>query len=258
MSYLVQNLPPRQVDRIEDPSLYTTEEIIGNYIKLLYRMAYNKSKRSKNGTPLVEDLVSEGILGLLDALERWDPARNRKPNAFHNLAVIRINYYMHNFIGKEINPDCPQQGYRDALCCLDKLRRLLKPYPNDDLLALLPPEESHQLPEEVRDQALYLKTMMMRHIGQNDNWQRALEYIGSSPMPEPEQKTLERQLEEKIAISRFLSRPPSQKSKELLSRRLAGELREDIARDLEIAPHVVSTIWSNYAKKISREYYRPL
>jgi RNA polymerase sigma factor (sigma-70 family) len=45
-----------------------------------------------------EDLVVEGLMGLLDAIQRFDIAKAKgNPRAFHNLAVVRIKSYMFEF-----------------------------------------------------------------------------------------------------------------------------------------------------------------
>lgn len=79
--------------KIEDPSQYTTEEIVKSYYREIVMLA-NKYTR-----PRVEkaDLIQEGIAGLMDAISRFDIEKsNGNPRNFHNLAIVRITDAMYN------------------------------------------------------------------------------------------------------------------------------------------------------------------
>lgn len=80
--------------KIEDPRKYSTEDILKSYYREIVLIA------GKFTRPNIEkaDLVEEGIVGLLDAIERWDPDKAKgNPRNFHNLAIVRIKNFMYNF-----------------------------------------------------------------------------------------------------------------------------------------------------------------
>jgi RNA polymerase sigma factor (sigma-70 family) len=70
------------------------KKLIESNLRLVAKMAHQGSKRS--GVKF-DDLVQEGNLALMDALERFDPRKGAK---FSTFAFYRIRHYLRHYIGK--------------------------------------------------------------------------------------------------------------------------------------------------------------
>ncbi|MCX8022109.1 MAG: FliA/WhiG family RNA polymerase sigma factor [Syntrophorhabdaceae bacterium] len=62
------------------------ERIIEEFIPVIKHLAYKVSKGSDDET-IIDDLISAGVIGLLEAIEKYDPGRGAKLNTF---AYMRI------------------------------------------------------------------------------------------------------------------------------------------------------------------------
>jgi len=129
LSYLDENLAG-PILKVEDPRKYSKEDILKSYYREIVLMA-NKYTR-----PNIDrvDLVSAGIEGLLDAIERWNPKKAKgNPKNFHNLAIVRIKNYMYNHFlengGRYKIPSYMARG----LNYLSQVRRVIddSEYPGD-------------------------------------------------------------------------------------------------------------------------------
>ena len=109
--------------RVEDPRNYSTDDIIKSYYREIVLIA---GKFTRHNIAR-EDLVQEGIIGLLDAIKRWDPEKAKgNPRNFHNLAIIRIKSAMYTFFlangGRYRFPSYMARG----LIYLKQIRRLIE------------------------------------------------------------------------------------------------------------------------------------
>jgi len=94
VSYLKERLQGPILDEIIDPKDFEIDEILKSYFREILFLA----GRYTRPTVDYEDLVVEGLMGLLDAVERFDITKAKgNPRAFHNLAVVRIKSYMFEF-----------------------------------------------------------------------------------------------------------------------------------------------------------------
>jgi len=69
-----------------DGAPVTRDELLSEYAPLVRRVAYKIAARLPHSVE-VDDLVSSGVIGLIDAIEKFDPA---KSNNFRSYAEIRI------------------------------------------------------------------------------------------------------------------------------------------------------------------------
>lgn len=94
LAYLKERLKGPILPEIIDPKDFTIEDILKSYFREILWLA----GRYQRPTVDYEDLVVEGIIGLLDAVKRFDidKAKGNK-RAFHNLAVVRIKSYMFEY-----------------------------------------------------------------------------------------------------------------------------------------------------------------
>lgn len=94
LSFLKVRLEGPILKEIINPEDHSVDDIMKSYFKEILFLA----GRYARPTVDYEDLVGEGIMGLLDAIERFDINKaNDNPRAFHNLAIVRIKSYMFEF-----------------------------------------------------------------------------------------------------------------------------------------------------------------
>lgn len=94
LAFLKERLRGPIIHEIIDPKDHDTDDILKSYFLEILFLA----RKFARPTVEFEDLVVEGLMGLLDAIERFDidKAKGNK-RAFHNLAVVRIKSYMFEF-----------------------------------------------------------------------------------------------------------------------------------------------------------------
>ena len=78
---------------ITDPSEHEDMDILKSYFREILLIARNYSRPTVD----YEDLVVEGLIGLLDAIRRFDPEKATGPKAFRQLAIVRIKSHMFEF-----------------------------------------------------------------------------------------------------------------------------------------------------------------
>jgi RNA polymerase primary sigma factor len=78
---------------ITDPSQHEDMDILKSYFREILLIARNYSRPTVD----YEDLVVEGLIGLLDAIRRYDPEKATGPKAFRQLAIVRIKSHMFEF-----------------------------------------------------------------------------------------------------------------------------------------------------------------
>lgn len=79
--------------KIEDPREHDLLSILKSYFREILVLA----KKYRRPTVEYEDLVVEGLIGLMDAVVRWDPEKSTGAKSFHQLAIIRIKSQMFEF-----------------------------------------------------------------------------------------------------------------------------------------------------------------
>jgi len=149
LAYLKENLRG-PILKIEDPREYSTDEIMRSYFREILVIARKYSRPSVD----FEDLVVEGIIGLLDAIRRWDPEKSKgNPRSFHNLAVVRIKSNMFEyFLANSSVYTIPNYMSR-AMSLVNQIRNLVNSvdYNGDPNTALLNFEDTRfaqAVPEE--------------------------------------------------------------------------------------------------------------
>jgi len=136
LAYLKDNLMGGKILKIEDPRKFTTEQILKSYFREILMLARKYSRPTVD----YEDLVVEGLMGLLDAVGRWDPEKSKgNPRSFHNLAIVRIKSHMFEyFLANNTMYTIPNYMGR-AMALVDQIRNLVHyyEYPGDPRQALL-------------------------------------------------------------------------------------------------------------------------
>ncbi len=78
---------------IVDPANHSDMDILKSYFREILVIARNYARPTVD----YEDLVTEGLIGLLDAIRRFDPKKATGPKAFRQLAIVRIKSFMFEF-----------------------------------------------------------------------------------------------------------------------------------------------------------------
>lgn len=122
LAYLKTRLKGAIIPEIIDPKEFDREEILKSYFQLILFLA----ARYKRNTVDYEDLVVEGVMGLLDAIERFDISKaNDNPRAFHNLAIVRIKSYMFEYFLQNSNICSVPTYIARGLNLLEQLRNIV-------------------------------------------------------------------------------------------------------------------------------------
>ncbi len=136
VSYLKERLQGPILPEIIDPKDYDIEDIMKSYFLEILFLA----RRYVRPAVDYEDLVNEGIIGLLDAIDRFDIGKaNSNPRAFHNLAIVRIKSFMFVFfLNNNTQYSVPNYMAR-AMNLLEQIRNIIEgaSYLGDSRKALL-------------------------------------------------------------------------------------------------------------------------
>jgi RNA polymerase sigma factor (sigma-70 family) len=150
------------IKRIVDPSNHSIEEIMSSYFREILFLA----RKYTRPTVEYEDLVVEGLMGLLDAIRRWDPTRaGGNPKAFHNLAIVRIKSNMFEyFLSNNSLYSVPNYMAR-ALELVGQIRNVIfsREYegnPEEDLRTYNAPNFEAASPKEAAEHVRNLKDKM--------------------------------------------------------------------------------------------------
>lgn len=151
-----------------NPVTHSVEDIMKSYFREIIFLA----KKFVRPTIDLEDLVTEGIIGLLDAVKRFDPTRSEGPKAFHNLAVLRIKSQMYEYyLANNSSYHIPNYMAR-LISLVEQIKTLLASVeysgnPEEELRSSSESEELIQLiPEETLARIRYLKDRI-RSIAKN-------------------------------------------------------------------------------------------
>jgi RNA polymerase sigma factor (sigma-70 family) len=145
--------------RITDPTKHSTDEIMASYFREILFLARKYTRASVE----YEDLVVEGLMGLLDAIRRWDPVKaGENPKAFHNLAIVRIKSNMFEYFLANNNLYTVPNYMARALTLVEQLRNLInsREYdgnPDDDLRNYDAPNFEAAAPKELAEHVRVLK-----------------------------------------------------------------------------------------------------
>jgi RNA polymerase sigma factor (sigma-70 family) len=147
------------IQRIVDPQKHTVDEIMSSYFREILFLA----RKYTRPTVEYEDLVVEGLMGLLDAMQRWDPERaGNNPKAFHNLAIVRIKSNMFEyFLSNNSLYTVPSYMAR-ALTLVDQIRNTIRAReydgdPDEDLRSYKAPNFETASPKEIVERVRILK-----------------------------------------------------------------------------------------------------
>lgn len=164
LAYLKEKLKGPIIRQIIDPKDFDVEDILKSYFREILFLA----GRYARPTVDYEDLVVEGIMGLLDAIERFDTDKAKgNPRAFHNLAVVRIKSYMFEYFLENSTPYKIPNYLARAMNLLEQVRKIVRSqqYTGDAEHAInnyLDPEFEQSVPSEVREKLTRVKRKLRK------------------------------------------------------------------------------------------------
>ena len=162
LTFLKERLKGPIIPEIIDPNDYDRDDILKSYFQLILFLA----ARYTRPTIDFEDVVVEGIMGLLDAIKRFDINKAKgNPKAFHNLAIVRIRSHMFEYFLKNSTQINIPNNIARGMNLLEQIRNVVKAqeYEGNSDHAIFnydSPEFDSILPEEVRDRLHRVKGKM--------------------------------------------------------------------------------------------------
>lgn len=106
---------------ITDPREHEPLDVLRSYFREILLIA----RKYARPTVEFEDLVVEGLMGLLDAIDRWDPERATGPNSFRNLAIVRIKSHMFEYFLANNSPYTIPNYIARAMVLVQQARNLI-------------------------------------------------------------------------------------------------------------------------------------
>jgi len=224
-----------------NPVTHSVEDIMKSYFREIIFLA----KKFVRPTVEIEDLVTEGIIGLLDAIKRFDPSRSSTPKAFHNLAVLRIKSQMYEYyLSNNSSYHIPHYMAR-LISLVEQIRALLASVeytgnPEEELRSSSESEALIQLiPEEVLAKIRYLKARINSIAKNTDTTYEAVvntvlkleadaqsaSFQEEASVESPEQYVADKEIIEKL----FETLKPG--AQEVLLRRLEGETLTEVGAE---------------------------
>ena len=225
------------IQRIVNPRDHTTDEIMASYFREILFLARKYTRPAIE----YEDLVVEGLMGLLDAIRRWDPDKaGNNPKAFHNLAIVRIKSNMFEyFLANNSLYTVPNYMAR-ALTLVDQIRSLLRSReydgnPDEDLRNYEAPDFEASSPQEVTTRVRDLKEKIQTLAKNSDrSYREVIENVlkverdiedfenGETSEVTPEQETVQRDF-----LGKFLNNLKPD-ARGVISLRLEGKTLEEV------------------------------
>ncbi len=143
---------------ISDPSQHKDMDILKSYFREILLIARNYARPTVD----YEDLVVEGLIGLLDAIRRYDPEKATGPKAFRQLAIVRIKSHMFEFfLANNTQYTVPNYMAR-AMSLVEQIRGQVNSVessadPEDALRRFSCPEFEESIPKGVLNKVTGLK-----------------------------------------------------------------------------------------------------
>lgn len=144
--------------KVEDPRDYDALDILKSYFREILVLA----RKYTRPTVEYEDLVVEGIIGLLDAIGRWDPEKSGGPRSFHQLAIVRIKSQMFEYsLANDTKYSIPNHMAR-AMALINQIRNCINSYEyqgdsEEVLRNLEAPHFDENVPKEISAKVRSLK-----------------------------------------------------------------------------------------------------
>jgi len=223
------------------PVTHNREDIIKSYFREILFLA----KKFVRPTVDFEDLVVEGLIGLMDACERFDPERSKAENAFHNLAILRIKSQMYEFYLANFSQYNVPNYMARLISQVEQIRNLLQEveYPGDREQDLRTSGESEALlahaPADLLENIRYLKERIAR-IAKNSgkSYEEMVAVVlkleadvesaaaqEEASVPSPEEEVANREFLEKFLAN---LKPDA---REVVTHRLAGETLTQVGEE---------------------------
>jgi RNA polymerase sigma factor (sigma-70 family) len=221
------------IKRIVDPEDHTVNEIMSSYFREILFLA----RKYTRPTVEYEDLVVEGLIGLLDAISRFDPVKAKgNPKAFHNLAVVRIKSSMFEYFLSNNSVYTVPNYMARAIELVVQIRNLLSSCeysgdPEEDLLNYAAPAFEKDSPREVVARVRDLKQKISTLAKNSDRTYEEMVLVEKDIEGYENEEAIEVTPEQEAAQRDFLSKfltnlNPS--ARDVISLRLQGLTLEEV------------------------------
>ena len=228
------------IKRIVDPRAYTETEILSSYFREILFLA----RKYTRPTVEYEDLVVEGLMGLLDAMQRWDPVKAKgNPRAFHNLAIVRIKSNMFEYFLSNNSVYTVPNYMARAIELVVQIRNILKSSeysgdPEEDLLNYAAPAFEEDSPREVVARVRDLKQKISTLAKNSDrtyeemvlNVLRVEQDIESFENEEITEVTPEQEASQRDFLRKFMTNLNTD-ARDVISLRLQGLTLEEVGAE---------------------------
>lgn len=219
-------------------------QLIENYIPLVKHLA-ERMFYSLNGKVEKDDLYSTGLLGLMDAVEKYIPSKNIKFSTYSNQRIR--GSMLDDIRSKDWVPRTSRMAYQTYSKAFKKLRQELQHTPSDEeLMAELQMEEKeyHKLCQEVNIPTMTsIQGMTNDEDEHNDDWIEDKRNLDQNKIKE------QRELLEKI-----INNLPEKKKAALVMYYFEEMTLREISKVLEISEGRVSQILSSLLAQLKVQY----
>lgn len=218
-----------------DPDLM--EELVVHYQGLVYKLAHKIVKKLRQGTE-VEDLISDGMLGLVKAIDAFELERGFK---FSTYATPVVRGSIYNGLRRlDWLPERTRAKARNLQKAMDKLSQLNGRRPTEDDLA----EELAISAKEVYDLVANLSSMYLlsldQPIGEEDGDASMGDLVEDKGFASPEAEF--EYGEERNALRESIARLPERERDLLEMHYFEGITFEAISRDMGVSKQRVSQL----------------
>lgn len=233
---------------IEDPAGYTVEQVMGQYVWSIIKRAMSWAPKDMD---LQEDLVAQGLLGVLEAFREFDPVKaNGNPRNFNNLVVMKIHGRQWELISAEkYQPFTVPTHVYTAFTKLSRLRRYIGEYQDGEaadftIRNLHSPEFDQAAPRSVQDKVNAIKaSVMCRETGGGSSYEEKICWLLQREQAMKDKKAdltqetavdPEESIMLRLDLERMLERQTDPRMRSVLVRKIQGETLEDIAPDFGV------------------------
>lgn len=215
-----------------NPHLGYFTDVMDKYIKLVHYAA-NKHKVNCNASVGYEDLVSEGMVGLLKAFQKYDPTRFENVSKFSTFAMPYIRGIMAAFVrdkSQTVRP--PRALYEIAGKIMSQDLHLLQPEEIAETLEITP--------ERVIQTLEYMKNPKLLYLDQPVDMNEQITILDTLSVQADESS---------IFVNEFLS-TLSVREREAVVLRMNGSNQRDIGDYLGVSQVHISRVFKAIGEKL--------
>lgn len=213
------------------------EELVVHYQGLVYKLAHKIARKLKQGTE-VEELISDGMLGLVKAIDAFDPARGFQ---FSTYATPVIRGSIYNGLRRlDWLPERTRAKARNFQKAIDKLSQIQGRRPSEEDIAKELEISSKEVYELIANLSSMYLLSLDQPLGDDEGDSSMGDLVEDSRFASPESEF--EYSEERSALRRGLASLPD-RERELLERHyFEGVTFEAISREMDVSKQRISQL----------------